>query len=617
MRRDITPIHPGAPHRYSYNGFFRTGRNPPTVRTCEPAMREDQPVSTYRNTEPGRVRALHTQHGGHPQIESGSVLLDSFEVIRPLGSGSYATAYLANQRGLDRLAVIKVAHPHLLDGQHGEAIRKRFIVEQRASARVQHPNVVTVYTSGILPDGTPALAMEYVRGESLESMLERSSPLTAQDFYALFQQLASAINALHDVQIAHRDLSPRNIMVHRDEREGRLHVKLLDFGIAQLDDTTHMTSGPLGTPQFMAPEQMHGESTRASDLFALGLLMWWGATGRAFFADCRTPMEIFKVLFEMRAAPKASPELSRWPSPLVRLIEELLSPEPVLRPTAQEVIHAMARFTNSAGESSEWASLSRAQTDQFHTPVKVNVLLFTHPEVDPIAPLENLPADECEIRFRPMHNAEIDFGTVRAHDIFLVPIPLESVGARQITSQLALWAEALPVQPRIIAYRHGELRAQNWMALGASDALSFPDDAGKLRQLTLELLSVKRRSSRSSREYAALDPMSSNVFSFLDEPNTGLGNELSHGLIDTFVGQMPEWILELEDAFDDRARADVLRICGEMSAYAISINAERIGTLCRSICELSTQHYSSAAPSIVQELESEYKALFQTLVTVR
>lgn len=541
----------------------------------------------------------------------GTVVLGSFEILQQLGVGSYATAYAALQRGTDRQAVVKIAHPHLIGGPNGEAIRRRFEVELRASTRVRHPNVITIYTSGELPDGTPAIAMEYIHGQNLEQWLELHAPIEDRDFFLIFHQLSSAIQAIHDAGIVHRDLSPRNVMLNPKGTNSLPHVTLLDFGISQLDGVTNMTAGPIGTPQFMAPEQLRGESTKASDIFSLGLLMWWAATGQSLFSHCRTQMEIFKLLANMKQAPDPLPYMPQRQSHIAMLIQRMLSPDPMKRPSADEIAAMLSRFTGMPGDSAEWFAVNHIKTDQYKVPGRAHILLFTHADIDPIAPLEGLPTDNCELSLAPLHEWEHHKTALTSHDLVLLPIPDDSVASRQILSHLASIAETLPSPPRLMAYRNGPALRGAWLTLGASDVICLPQDSNRLREHVLEIIELN--SQKRAVNISISDTFNPETLSRSLDEDSNYAEEL----VETFIGHMPEWILELEEALDESNRTAVLKICGQLSAHAISVGAERVAQICRALCELPLHQYAITAPRWIEELESEYKKLFQELVVIR
>jgi len=295
------------------------------------------------------------------------LVLDNFLLSRALGRGSYATAYLAKQVGTDRDAVVKIAHPNLLHGEQAEIIRERFAIEARASTRVQHPNLITVYMAGEV-DGMPAIAMEYAPGVTLARHLHSCGPLPEEDILEIFAPLADALAALHENGIIHRDLSPNNIVL-KESGEQALQPKILDFGISQLDGVSKHTTGPIGTPQFMAPELLRGDSGPAVDLFSLGQLCWWAMTGEPMIPGDISSLEAFKMLHALEKSPDFEAHaMARYSGELLAVVQGLLDPEPGARPSAREVegvLSSLVAGTSSPSTLDHENSVPQELIDEF------------------------------------------------------------------------------------------------------------------------------------------------------------------------------------------------------------------------------------------------------------
>ena len=163
-------------------------------------------------------------------------------------------------------------------------MRARFLREARAASSVEHPNVVEILDVFELEDGTPAIVMELLEGETLRAKLERDGPLSLPETARMLGPAASAVAAAHALGIVHRDLKPDNIFLSGTERPA--HVKVLDFGIAKVDegdDRTGLTATGsfLGTPHYMAPEQAFGEKDvdGRADIWALGVILYECVSG--------------------------------------------------------------------------------------------------------------------------------------------------------------------------------------------------------------------------------------------------------------------------------------------------------------------------------------------------
>ena len=178
------------------------------------------------------------------QNRLGRIELGGFRLCDVLGEGAFGTAYLAEQLGTDRKAVVKIAHAHLLTGPAEATIRRLFSAEIRAASKVQHPALVTLFTAGTSSDGLPALATEYVPGKTLGQLLDEG--LSRAAVQACFEQIGAGLAALHREGIVHRDLSPENVMVAR-QPEG-IVAKIIDFGVAKFLDRAASGAQEIGIP---------------------------------------------------------------------------------------------------------------------------------------------------------------------------------------------------------------------------------------------------------------------------------------------------------------------------------------------------------------------------------
>jgi len=233
----------------------------------------------------------------------GTTLLNGrYRLEKRLGRGAMGQVYLARDENLiTRRVAVKTIRPDVLsdeDLQEGEAIA-RFEREARTAASIQHPNVIDVTDFGKSEEGVFFLVMEYVEGESLYQLLRREGTVTVQRALALLRQISAGVEAAHDEGILHRDLKPANVfIVQRKKKDGTLAggdiVKVGDFGLAKIisQSLSGLTSGSgpasrgiLGTPEYMAPEQMQaGVSLDArADVYALGAMAYHMLGGRPPF----------------------------------------------------------------------------------------------------------------------------------------------------------------------------------------------------------------------------------------------------------------------------------------------------------------------------------------------
>ncbi len=264
-----------------------------------------------------------------------------FRVIRLLGRGGMGEVYLAEDVNLGRSVALKLLPPPFQANDEGV---RRFEREARATAALNHPNIVTVYEIGEW-QGQPFIAMEFVDGETLGARLSRG-PIAEGDAVRIGARIADSLAAAHNSGVIHRDLKPANLMLRADGV-----VKVLDFGLARLlqrpgdsdkpeDLPTATASGRvMGTPAYMAPEQWNGRSADArSDIYSLGCVLYELLTGR-------------RITVERK--PLASSELER-------IVSRCLQPDPAERwQSAADLLLQLTRV-QSGGARKRWIRIGIA-----------------------------------------------------------------------------------------------------------------------------------------------------------------------------------------------------------------------------------------------------------------
>jgi serine/threonine-protein kinase len=212
------------------------------------------------------------------------VLDDRYQVIEPIAEGAMGAVYRGERLKLGRAVAIKIMHDALPDEL---ASRGRFEREAKLMARLEHPHCVSVIDFG-LHDGKPYLVMELVRGTSLLDVLAKSGRLEPARAAELVKQVLSGLAHAHELGIVHRDIKPANIMLTERTGLGE-QIRILDFGLARpAIDSTKLTTGiVVGTPNYMAPEQIKGGPIDArTDLYAVGVMLFELITGtKPFLAD--------------------------------------------------------------------------------------------------------------------------------------------------------------------------------------------------------------------------------------------------------------------------------------------------------------------------------------------
>jgi serine/threonine-protein kinase len=217
-----------------------------------------------------------------------------YEIVAELGRGAMGVVYKARDPQIDRMVALKTVS---LPGQEPEQeaeYRQRFLHEAQAAGRLHHPGIVGVFDVGEDPENhNPYIVLEYVGGESLNRILSREKKIASPKALQLAVEIAEALDYAHAQGVIHRDIKPANIMVTADG-----HAKIADFGIAKLN-LAHFTipGRVLGTPAYMAPEQLSGEGTDGrSDLFSLGVILYAMVTGHSPFQGDSATTVCFKVV---------------------------------------------------------------------------------------------------------------------------------------------------------------------------------------------------------------------------------------------------------------------------------------------------------------------------------
>ncbi|HEX3144963.1 MAG TPA: serine/threonine-protein kinase [Pyrinomonadaceae bacterium] len=279
----------------------------------------------------------------------GTTLLNSrYRLTNRLGRGAMGQVYLARDENLiTRRVAVKTIRPDVLsdeDLQEGEAIA-RFEREARTAASVQHPNVIDVTDFGKSEEGVFFLVMEYVEGESLYQLLRREGTISVQRAHGMLKQISAGVEAAHDEGILHRDLKPANVfIVQRKKKESAIVgddiVKVGDFGLAKIisQSLAGITSGSgpasrgiLGTPEYMAPEQMQAGAAldARADVYALGAIAYHMLGGRPPFTG--EIMQIFAAKLTQDAAPLSTLR-SDVPPVIEASVMRALTREPENRP---------------------------------------------------------------------------------------------------------------------------------------------------------------------------------------------------------------------------------------------------------------------------------------------
>ena len=280
----------------------------------------------------------------------------AYSIERELGGGGMSRVFLARETALGRHVVVKVLEGDALAGLSSE----RFAREVRLAASLQHPNIVPVLTSGVA-DGIPYYTMPYVKGESLRSRIQQTGALPRSQAVSILRDLARALQYAHGEGIIHRDIKPENVLLSGDA------AVVTDFGIAKAisvartsghtDSQSEMTltqaGSAIGTPAYMAPEQVAGDSVdHRVDLYAWGLLAYELLAGTHPFAGKRSAAQLLTA--HLAVTPTHLGErTSEIPPPLADLVMRCLEKSPDERPaSAAELVEILDAPSQSRDRTS-------------------------------------------------------------------------------------------------------------------------------------------------------------------------------------------------------------------------------------------------------------------------
>jgi eukaryotic-like serine/threonine-protein kinase len=264
----------------------------------------------------------------------GRVVAGRYRILRRLGEGATAAVFLGEHLRIGRKDAIKILFGSVAADPEAAA---RFLRGARNVSVIDHPNVCTIYDFGETDDGIQFLAMEYVSGEALSTLLAREGYIPAERAILIARQVADALGAAHDAGIVHRDLKPGNIMVSRS-RDGSDSVKVVDFDIAKGPagaegggDELTRAGFVIGTPEYMSPEQLTGETLDGrSDVYSLGVVLFRMLTGSLPFRS-RIPQDL--MVERLTKPPLRLDEVTERPFPpaLQRTLDRALARRPADR----------------------------------------------------------------------------------------------------------------------------------------------------------------------------------------------------------------------------------------------------------------------------------------------
>ena len=304
----------------------------------------------------------------------GRTISDNFKLLSAIGSGAMGTIYKAQQLSLGKTIVIKLLHRHLLGDP---TLSKRFHREAKAASRLNHPNLIQIIDFGQMDNGLLFIAMEHVAGIDLAEMVYRDFPLDERRIVHILKQVCFALDEAHANGVLHRDLKPENIMIG-DRRNTKDFVKVLDFGIAKLQDNVadaqsfQTVAGVVcGTPEYMSPEQARGDKLDGrTDLYALGIILYQLMTNRLPFEGESALGIVTKHLTEKPVPPsKLQADVSRG---LENLCLSLLSKDREQRPPSALDVAAELERIDREIEAKRLRQFGTSEADRTWVEVKAS-----------------------------------------------------------------------------------------------------------------------------------------------------------------------------------------------------------------------------------------------------
>lgn len=251
--------------------------------------------------------------------------LGRYKILDEIGRGAMGVVYLARDPLIGRLVALKTFRiSAALSGTELDTFRARFIREAQSAGILSHGNVVTIHdVVDESEEGATFIAMEYVRGTDLKEILAKEGKLDLDKAVEVVSQVAEGLAYAHAHGVVHRDVKPANILITEDRK-----VKLTDFGIARVDTSNLTMEGQLlGTPNYMAPEQIQGLKTdHRVDVFSLGVVLYEMLTGEKPFKGENVTVVTHRIVYDPYTAPEEY--IGQLPEPVIEVLSRALAKEP-------------------------------------------------------------------------------------------------------------------------------------------------------------------------------------------------------------------------------------------------------------------------------------------------
>jgi serine/threonine protein kinase len=439
--------------------------------------------------------------GAGPDPLLGRVINDRYTVVEQIGEGGMGRVYKALQAPLDRVVALKVLR--IGDGRD-PSLSKRFSLEAAVTARLTHPNTITLYDYGCTPDGIFFIAMEYLNGRNLQDVLKQEGPLAQDRVIHIAQQICRSLGEAHALGIIHRDLKPSNVMLlaQPDDHD---FAKVLDFGLVKFfagenpkGEVTDQGTF-VGSPHYMSPEQARNrQPDQRSDVYSLGVVLYQMLTGHPPFVAESSMDIILRHLLETPVPPReARPDLSIAPE-LQEIVLRCLAKEREDRYQSMDELFTHLKVARSLSIGS--SSPTPASLDQ---PLSAHPPRTPYPEMrTPRQPMVPLPPPPPAEPFEDVVEAQL----VSPHEAL-------TAGVISLSLELASPAPAVSSEPPgvlsrewIVAFRalHEQAQAGDLNALEAArydrERAALSSALLDAQRLTLKPGTCVRRSLRLAAE---------------------------------------------------------------------------------------------------------------------
>lgn len=284
----------------------------------------------------GEIAAL-----ARPVRRRGSGRFGDLDLVMPLAHGGMGGVYLAAHAATGERVALKILDPRFSGSPEVVA---RLCAEHTLASRARHPGVVEIREARRTEEGVPYLVMEYLHGETLGAMADRG-PLELTLIIAIAAQIAAALAAVHGAGVIHCDVKPDNVFVLDEQVAGWPRVKVIDFGVSRtVDEAPAAGAAIAGTPWCMAPEQWSGAPVLATDVYALGCLLFDLTTGAPPFEGSLPAL----MAAHLEQRPARPSWLRPMPLALERLILRALAKDPAARPPMHELAAELAALHDAA-----------------------------------------------------------------------------------------------------------------------------------------------------------------------------------------------------------------------------------------------------------------------------